>query len=132
MNWHVAIDAADACALVGDATRARRRYERLSPYAHLFPTVARAIGCQGSAELFVGRLALTAGELDLAVDHLQRAADVNDRAGARPNAAFARWLLADALDARAGADDGELAFTLRAVAEQERLVLGMGPFVPSP
>jgi len=130
VNWHVVLDAAEACALVGSAAQARRLYERVRPIAHLFPCTARAVCCQGSAEVFAGRLALAAGESGLAVAHLERGVAENERIGARPYAAFGRWLLADALEARAGAGDAERAGALRERAEAERLAMGMGPLGP--
>jgi hypothetical protein len=96
-NWHAICELADACADLGDAPHADRLYEHLLPHAHLFPVMARAIGCYGSAEYFLGRLAATCGRLEDAVGHLARAADVQDRLGMRPRASLARLRLAEVL-----------------------------------
>jgi hypothetical protein len=99
-NWHAACDLAEGAALVGDREAAAPLYELLAPHERLFPVVARAMSCFGSAEYYVGRLAATLGRLDEAESRLRRAAHVNDRAGAAPRAALALARLGDVLAAR--------------------------------
>jgi tetratricopeptide (TPR) repeat protein len=73
----------------------------LEPHARLFPVVARAVGCLGSNEHYVGRLAGLLGRHDEAVARLRRAVAENDRAGAGPHAAAALLHLGETL-ARGG------------------------------
>ena len=87
--------------LVGDREAGAALYALLEPHARLFPVIARAVGCLGSNEYYVGRLAGLLGRHDEAVARLRRAVAENDRAGAGPHAAVALLRLGEALaDAR--------------------------------
>ena len=86
-NWHGACVLADAAVLVGDREAGAALYALLEPHARLFPLIARAVGCLGSNEYYVGRLAGLLGRHDEAVARLRRAVAENDRAGAGPHAA---------------------------------------------
>jgi tetratricopeptide (TPR) repeat protein len=96
-NWHGACVLADAAVLVADREAGAALYSLLEPHARLFPVVARAVGCLGSNEHYVGRLAGLLGRHDEAVARLRRAVTENDRAGAGPHAAAALLRLGETL-----------------------------------
>ncbi|HYP48912.1 MAG TPA: tetratricopeptide repeat protein, partial [Thermoleophilaceae bacterium] len=96
-NWHSACVLAAAAAAVADREAGEVAYRLLEPHARLFPVIARAIGCLGSAELYIGRVAALLGRHDEAVARLRRALAENDRAGAAPHAAVALLRLGEAL-----------------------------------
>ena len=99
VNWHGACVLADAAALVADREAGAALYDLLEPHARLFPVVARAVGCLGSNEYYVGRLAGLLGRHDEAVARLRRAVAENDRAGAGPHAVAALLRLGETLTA---------------------------------
>jgi DNA-binding SARP family transcriptional activator len=125
-NWHVICEAAEVCALLGDAGRAARLHEMLLPHARLFPVVARAVCCYGSAEHYLGRLAATAGRTDDAVRHLERGVRANDALGALPRATVGRLHLAELLLTRDAAGDAARARELLADAAAAAESLGLG------
>jgi DNA-binding SARP family transcriptional activator len=96
-NWHGACILAEAAVLVGDRDAGAALYALLEPHARLFPVIARAVGCLGSNEYYVGRLAGLLGRHDEAVARLRRAVTENDRAGAGPHAAAALVRLGEML-----------------------------------
>jgi DNA-binding SARP family transcriptional activator len=102
-NWHALCDLAEAAATLGDREAAAGLRARLAPHARLFPVVARAVACYGSAEYYLGRLAATLGRHDEAERRLQAALEHNDRIGALPRAALCLVHLADALKQRGDA-----------------------------
>ena len=128
-NWHGACVLAEVAAQVGDREAAALLYTVLEPHAHLFPLLARAAACLGSAEYFVGRLAWTLGRHEEAEARLRRAVSANDEAGAASRAAVAQLslgeLLADRGD-RSGARDALEQAAARAEA------LGMPAWPPGP
>jgi DNA-binding SARP family transcriptional activator len=97
VNWHAACILAEAAVLAGDREAAAALYELLEPHARLFPVIARAVGCLGSAEYYVGRLAGTLGRQDEAVARLRRAVAENDRADAGAHSAVALLRLGETL-----------------------------------
>jgi tetratricopeptide (TPR) repeat protein len=96
---------AEVAVLVGDVARARLLHAQLLPLAGRLVVFSPDATCHGSAELPLGSLAAVCGDLDEAVDRLERAIDVNDRVGARPYSAIAHARLAGVLRARGGAED---------------------------
>jgi len=68
---------AEVCAELEDAVRARKLYELLRPYASGNVVIGLAAVCQGAAGRYLGRLAQTLGEPELAREHLDRALAVN-------------------------------------------------------
>jgi tetratricopeptide (TPR) repeat protein len=103
-NWHAACILADAAVHVADREAGAALYALLEPHAQLFPLIARAVGCLGSAEYYVGRLAGLLGRHDEAEARLRRAVAENDRAGAGPHAAVALLRLGEALTDRGRQD----------------------------
>jgi tetratricopeptide (TPR) repeat protein len=83
--------------LVADREAGAAVYALLEPHARLFPVIARAVACLGSAEYYVGRLAGLLGRHDEAEARLRRALAENDRAGAGPSAALALLRLGETL-----------------------------------
>ena len=96
-NWHAACVLADAAVHVADREAGAALYDLLEPHAQLFPLVARAVGCLGSNEYYVGRVAGLLGRHDEAVTRLRRAVAENDRVGAGPAAAAALLRLGETL-----------------------------------
>jgi tetratricopeptide (TPR) repeat protein len=96
-NWHSACVLAEAAVVVGDHEAGAALYDLIEPHARLFPVIARAVACLGSAELHVGRLAGLLGRHDEALVRLRRALAENDRAGAGPHAAVALLRLGETL-----------------------------------
>ncbi len=99
-NWHGACILAEAAVHVGNREVGAALYALIEPHAQLFPLVARAAGCLGSNEYYVGRLAGLLERHDEAEARLRRAVVENERAGALPYAAVALLRLGEALHAR--------------------------------
>jgi len=107
----------EVAAELGDGAVARQAYELLLPYADRPVIASVAVMCLGSTHRSLGIAALTVGDHDRAVDHLERAVDTNAHLGNRPLAAIARADLATALAARGLDDDRD-----RAVRQLERAI----------
>jgi hypothetical protein len=75
---------------LGDAPIAQAAYEALLPYASLPIMGSMAVVCFGSAHRALGMAALTAGQPDLALEHLVAAVAANERLGHGPAAIQAR------------------------------------------
>jgi tetratricopeptide (TPR) repeat protein len=98
------------CHALGDTEHAPGLYELLLPYADLFVPVARLpIGSTGSVAHFLGLLALAMGRHDDAARHFTAAVQAHERMGALPRLASSRHFLGQALLARGGPGDLELA-----------------------
>jgi transcriptional regulator with XRE-family HTH domain len=115
----------EAAVALGEPDLARQAYDLLAPFAHLPVVPSMAIVCLGSAERALGLAALTFGDVDRAVAHLDRAVEVNIRLANRPFTACARADLADALRRRGGAEDGARAVELLDLAITEAVAMGM-------
>ena len=84
-----------------DAERAKTLYALLEPFADRNIVVSLyAPGCLGSAQAYLGLLAATFGDRELAVRHLDAGVAANERMGARPFAARTQYWLARILGAR--------------------------------
>jgi predicted ATPase/DNA-binding SARP family transcriptional activator len=68
---------AELCAELEDAESARKLYEMLTPYASGNVVIGLAAVCQGAAGRYLGGLARTIGEPELARTHLERALELN-------------------------------------------------------
>jgi tetratricopeptide (TPR) repeat protein len=90
---------ADVAADLQDTEHAARLYELLEPYRASHVVVGHAAVCFGSVARYLGRLALTIGERDLALEHLREAVDSSARMRAPVQLAHARLDHATALGA---------------------------------
>ena len=91
-----------ACAILGDAARAKVLYDLFAPYASRTIVAGPAIVCLGSAARYLGILAATTGRMADATRHFEVAIDMNDRMGARP---YLAHTLREYGTLLAGADD---------------------------
>jgi class 3 adenylate cyclase len=114
-----------AVGLIGDARGAAEAYEVLRPYSGRTFTIARAAVCWGPADVFLGRLAATAGRFAEAETHFEAGLADCERIGARALAARARAWYAEMLRARAGRGDAERADALERTAREEAELLGL-------
>lgn len=114
---------ADVCASLGDVERAATLYERLLPYAgrNAFGKIEIALG---SVARPLGLLATTLGHRDQAIGHFESAIAMNERMGARPWVARARYDLGRAL---ADTASERSAAALSAALEEYR-AMGMRPW----
>jgi tetratricopeptide (TPR) repeat protein len=115
----------EAAYPLGDSRRAREAYELLTPYAEMPITPSLAVTCFGSVERVLGLAALTYGDLDRAIDHLDRALTANRLLGNRPVTAITAADLADAVLRRQAPGDRERAATLLAAARSEADAMGL-------
>jgi tetratricopeptide (TPR) repeat protein len=99
----------EAAAALGDAETATEAYALLLPYASLPIIGSIGIVCFGAVDRTLGLAARTAGDLDAAVVHLERAVTANRRLGNRPLHAIALADLAATLRQRGAAGDAERA-----------------------
>jgi DNA-binding CsgD family transcriptional regulator/tetratricopeptide (TPR) repeat protein len=72
----------DACAVLGDEAVAAIVYPELEPFAGSNVMIGHLVACYGSADRYLGMLAATLGEPQLAERHFERAMDQNERMGA--------------------------------------------------
>ena len=70
---------ADACSAVGDAELAALLYPELAPLAGGNVAIGHGVVCYGAADRYLGLLAATLGEHDLAADHFEEALTINRR-----------------------------------------------------
>jgi tetratricopeptide (TPR) repeat protein len=115
----------EAAHVLGDSRRARAAYELLTPYADLPIAPSLAVTCFGSVERVLGLAAFTYGDVDRAVDHLDRAITANRILGNRPFTTIAAADLANALLHRQGPGDRERAATLLRTARSEADSMGL-------
>jgi DNA-binding SARP family transcriptional activator/tetratricopeptide (TPR) repeat protein len=109
LDWIIAMTLlSDVCADLGDPRRAALLYAMLEPYAEVNVVIGFAAVCLGSAASFLGKLAATMGEPELAAEHFERALVANDELPApaclaRTQVDYARAILsfAEGPDARA-------------------------------
>jgi tetratricopeptide (TPR) repeat protein len=115
----------EAAAELGDAAVAREAYELLHRFGHLQIMPSLAVVCFGSVEGLLGRAALTMGEVEAAVGHLERALAANGRRGDRPLVAWSSAYLAEALRRRGGRGDDARARALLVEAARDARAMGM-------
>ena len=113
----------ETAAVLGEPDLARQAYDLLAPFAHLPVIPSMAISCFGSTERSLGLAALTFGDVDLAVAHLDRAVGANVALANRPLTACARADLARALLRRG--DDQTRAVELLDLAIADATAMGM-------
>ncbi len=117
------LGACEAAHVLGDADAAGEAYELLAPYADLPVMAGLGVACYGSAHRPLGLAAATVGDLDRAVDHLERAVVAELAVGGGPWHAMALAALADVLDQRAAAGDGAPATDGRRAADLRRAAI---------
>ncbi|HEX3835095.1 MAG TPA: AAA family ATPase [Solirubrobacteraceae bacterium] len=88
---------ADVAADLQDVEHAERLYEVLEPYRDSNVVIGHGAVCFGSVARYLGRLALTVGERDLALSHLRQAVDSSAAMRAPVHLAHARLDHATAL-----------------------------------
>jgi hypothetical protein len=100
-TWLTAMVAVvDAAHALGDRDAAAEAYAMLAPFADLPVVPSLAVTCLGSVERSLGLAAATAGDLDAAIAHLERAVAANRSLGNRPATAVSHADLADVLARR--------------------------------
>jgi tetratricopeptide (TPR) repeat protein len=119
------LGACEAAFALGDAETATEAYNLLVRHADLPIMASLAVACFGSAHRPLGLAALTVGDLDRAVEHLEAAVAADLAMGNLPCHAIDRATLADALDLRRGAGDAERASALRRSAIDDARRFGM-------
>jgi tetratricopeptide (TPR) repeat protein len=124
MFWFGAmLGLAEGTRLLGDRERAASLREMLLPYRdrHLMPAAICAV-CFGSVERLLGMLAGTAGDLDGAAEHFERALEANARLRSRPLVARTERDYAETLIRRDAPGDreraGELLQSVRSTSEE--------------
>jgi DNA-binding CsgD family transcriptional regulator len=95
----------DAAAALSDSGAAERLYPELEPHRGTNVLFGHVVSCYGAADRYLGMLAAALGEWDLAEEHFEAAAELNERLGARTWLAHTRYQHARMLLARAGSDD---------------------------
>ncbi|MDA0172943.1 hypothetical protein OJ998_27830, partial [Solirubrobacter taibaiensis] len=129
MFWFTATCVlAEACSHLGDAIRARQLHAQLLPYRDRMVQVTQA-ACFGSAERFLGLLAATFGDIDLASEHFEAALALNARRGVLPLIPFIRVEYAQRLLARGRGSDAERARELLVTAYREAETAGIAMLV---
>jgi hypothetical protein len=117
---------ARVCTFLWDVPRARELYPLLLPFAEQNIVLgARSQACLGSAHRYLGLLAATIGDVDLAERHYQAGIAMNERMGARPVTACVQHEYARLLQYRAGPGDRARARLLIEQARATSLVCGM-------
>jgi tetratricopeptide (TPR) repeat protein len=125
MFWLTAITVlAEACALLGDAERARTLYDMLAPYAELNVQVGAAC-CFGSTLRFMGEVAGAMGDWDAMERDFERALELNASWNNRPVIALTQLEYVIWLRRRGAPGDAERADALEAEAVATADELGM-------
>jgi hypothetical protein len=122
-NWLYTVTTLGVGAwLLDDTSAAAELYPRILPYAERVALAGRGTHCNGSVKLSLGLLAGALGDDERAEIHLADAVGINDRLGARPFAAAARYGVSVVLERRG---ERERAAALRSEALHAGRELGM-------
>jgi hypothetical protein len=117
--WLVTLAAVcDAANALADAEAASAAYELLVPFANLPVLVGLGVACFGSVHRPLGIAALTFGNVDLAIDHLESAVAANLAVGNLPAYVASLAMAADLLIHRNHAGDSARAERLQASADR--------------
>jgi DNA-binding CsgD family transcriptional regulator/tetratricopeptide (TPR) repeat protein len=100
---------ADACAAVGDADLAALVYLELAPLRGGNVVIGHGVACYGAADRYLGMLAATLGECDLAAEHFEHALAFNREMGASTWVAHTLYAYGRTLRARGRGGDAERA-----------------------
>jgi DNA-binding CsgD family transcriptional regulator/tetratricopeptide (TPR) repeat protein len=113
---------ADACAAVGDADLAALVYPELAPLRGGNVVIGHGVACYGAVDRYLGMLAATLGEPDLAAEHFEHALAFNREMGASTWVAHTLYAYGRTLRARGRDGDAERAAAMlteaAALAEQ--------------
>ena len=99
---------------LGDTARMELLADLLAPYRERPISISGAAAYGGTTSYYLGILAADLGRLDAAVEHLEEAVKIDQRAGALPWLARSRYELTRALAARTANGDAERAGQLLA------------------
>ncbi len=119
---------AELAALLGDRPRARRLYELLSPYEGR-NVVSMGAVYLGPVARYLGLLAMTTGDDEQALAHLETARSAAERMGARPMVVLAALDAAEVLARRAAPNDAPRGRALVQRVAQDAARMGMAPAV---
>jgi predicted ATPase/DNA-binding CsgD family transcriptional regulator len=120
---------AQVCCALGDTARAPLLYELLAPYSGRNLLAGTSIACFGAADAMLGALCATTQRWQDAQRHFEAALALDERQGARPALAHARYYYARMLLSRGGEGDRALALTLLDAAAHDAAALGMAALV---
>lgn len=105
--WLVAMSLlAELCATLGDAPHAQRLYELMAPYEGR-NVVSMGAAYLGPVARYLGLLAMTCGESERALGHLETARAAAERMGARPTVVLTALDAAEVLARRGARGDAE-------------------------
>jgi len=125
-NWLIsATILAEVCAQLKDARRASLLYDLLLPYADQTAVIGDQAACNGAVSRYLGLLATTMCDWDVAARHFEAAIEMNERMGARPFVAHSQQDFAAMLLARGEPADRERAHAYLDEAEATAKRLGM-------
>jgi DNA-binding CsgD family transcriptional regulator/tetratricopeptide (TPR) repeat protein len=116
---------ADACAVVGDTVLAELLYDELAPLAGGTVAVGHGVACYGAADRYLGLLAATLHEHELAIHHFERALAFNRQMGATTWVAHTLYAYGRTLLMRGTAEDTERAPELVSAAATLAERIGM-------
>ena len=116
--------ASEACAQLRDTAAAAVLYGQLAPFSGRH-AIGHAEGSAGAVDRYLGLLAGTQRQLDVAVRHLTDATRLNQSMGARPMTAHSQHELAEVLRLRNGVGDLDTAAALDAAAFDAARTLGL-------
>ncbi len=111
---------AELCAVLGERERARRLYELLAPYEGR-NVVSMGAAYLGPVARYLGLLAMTVGEPERALGHLETARSAAERMGARPAVVLTALDAAEVLVRRGAPADAMRARALVDGVEDEAL-----------
>jgi DNA-binding CsgD family transcriptional regulator/tetratricopeptide (TPR) repeat protein len=113
----------DACAAVGDEEVAALVRPELEPHAGTFVVVGYGVACYGAADRYLGMLATTLGDWELAESHFDTALELNGRMGADTWLAHTAYEYGRMLLGRGRAEDASRVASLltQAAALAERI-----------
>ena len=115
----------DACSHVGDAELAELVYAELRPHSGTNIAIGHGVACYGAADRYLGMLAATFGEWELAQGHFEEAMALNRRMGARTWLAHTAYEYGRLLIHRDGVNGRAQAATLLAEAATLAERIGM-------